>query len=285
MATPYSGSHITRFAPSPTGLLHIGHAYAALTAYHARGSRGSFLLRIEDIDFGRCHEEYVDAIQEDLAWLGLGWETPIRRQSEHLADYRNALGVLEHANMIYPCFCTRAEIQAEINRSGRAPHAGEWNIYPGICRDLSAAERTRKIAQGIPHASRLDVNRAVMSAKRLTWVEAGKPVIKAHPEDFGDVVVARKDTPTSYHLAVTVDDHIQGITLVTRGEDLGPQTDIHRLLQHLLGYRTPEYFHHRLVTDSSGRRISKRDNARSIRSLRMEGHSPTEVIAMSGFEA
>lgn len=275
---------VTRFAPSPTGYLHVGHAFAALSAFHARGNGGSFLLRIEDIDPGRCRPEYTDAIIEDLEWLGLSWETPVRRQSEHLADYAEALRRLDLRGLTYPCFCTRAEIKAEIENSGHAPQGPDGPLYPGTCRSLSEEKREDRIEAGESHVTRLDMKSAAAIAGPLVWHDAEQGAVKARPDRFGDIVLARKDVPTSYHLSVTVDDHLQGVTLVTRGADLAPSTDVHRLLQHLLGYHSPRYSHHRLIKDVTGRRLAKRDQDMTIRALRESGYSPGDVIAMSGFE-
>jgi len=273
---------VTRFAPSPTGWLHLGHAHAALFAQRAaRASGGRFLLRIEDIDTGRCRPEFEAAIYEDLAWLGLDWEKPVRRQSEHMAEYAAAVAQLEDMGLISPCFCTRAAIKAEIERAADAPQGPDGPIYPGICRTLAQDERARRIASGESYALRLDMARAAARAGRLTWTDRGRGTVIAAPEKFGDVVLARKDTPTSYHLAVTLDDATQGVTLVTRGEDLAPATDIHRLLQALLGLPTPEYHHHRLITDAAGKRLAKRDRASTLRDLREAGHSPDEVRRMA----
>ncbi|MGZ6187044.1 MAG: tRNA glutamyl-Q(34) synthetase GluQRS [Candidatus Binataceae bacterium] len=266
---------VTRFAPSPTGLLHIGHAYAALMAAEAAGRDGRYLLRIEDIDASRCRPAFEEAIYDDLDWLGLRWEQPVRRQSEHFADYRRALDRLEAEGLIYPCFCTRAEIQREIAAAGAAPHGPDGPIYPGTCRHLSAAVRDARRDQ--PYALRLRMDDARARAGRLLWTDERRGEIPATPEVFGDVVLARKDTPASYHLACTVDDALQGVTLVTRGEDLFEATHIHRLLQALLGLPTPRYRHHRLLTDASGRKFSKREQAPTLRALRDAGRSPTEV--------
>ena len=273
---------VTRFAPSPTGYLHLGHAHAALFAYEtARASGGQFLLRIEDIDTGRCRPEFEAAIYEDLAWLRLDWEKPVRRQSEHMTEYAAAVARLEDMELIYPCFCTRAAIKAEIERAADAPQGPDGPVYPGTCRALTIDERTRRIASGESYALRLDMARAAARAGRLTWTDRGRGTVTAAPEKFGDVVLARKDTPTSYHLAVTLDDATQGVTLVTRGEDLLPATDIHRLLQALLGLPTPEYHHHRLITDAAGKRLAKRDRASTLHDLREAGHSPDEVRRMA----
>ncbi len=275
---------VTRFAPSPTGLLHLGHAHSALFAWRAaRRASGRFLLRIEDIDRGRCRPEFEAAIFEDLAWLGLTWEEPVRRQSAHFDDYRAALERLAARGLVYPCFCTRKEIQAEIARAGRAPHGPEGPLYPGLCRDLSADEGQSRIAGGESHALRLDLARALGSVGDLAWEDLGEGMIEATPEVLGDVVLARKDVPTSYHLAVTWDDALQGVTLVTRGADLLPATHVHRLLQALLDLPTPAWHHHALVEDESGRRLAKRHDALSIRALRAAGRSPAEVRALAGF--
>ena len=275
---------VTRFAPSPTGLLHLGHAHSALFAWRAaRQAGGRFLLRIEDIDRGRCRPEFESAILEDLAWLGLSWDEPVRRQSEHLDDYRAALDRLAERGLVYPCFCTRKEIRAEIARAGRAPHGPEGPLYPGLCRGLPADEGRSRIAGGEAHALRLDLARALESVGDLAWEDLGEGFIEATPEILGDVVLARKDVPTSYHLAVTWDDALQGVTLVTRGADLLPATHVHRLLQALLGLPTPTWHHHALIEDESGKRLAKRHDALSIRALRAAGRSPAEVRALAGF--
>jgi glutamyl-Q tRNA(Asp) synthetase len=284
MAKRRTAAAVTRFAPSPTGYVHLGHAYSALTAFAARGVGGRFLLRIEDIDKTRCKPEFIKAIKEDLAWLGLEWEEPVRQQSKHLDDYAEALKKLERRGLIYPCFCTRSEIQAEVERAGHAPHGNGGPIYPGTCRNLSEDERQKRMAKGMSYALRLDMSRASTISGPLFWQDRQHGRVKAQPDRFGDVVLARKETPTSYHLAVTVDDHIQGVTLVTRGADLFDATHVHRLLQTLLGYETPEYMHHRLLTDSAGRRLAKRDGDITIRSLRAANYTPAEVRAMTGFD-
>jgi glutamyl-Q tRNA(Asp) synthetase len=273
---------ITRFAPSPTGFLHVGHAYSALIGWRAaRQTGGQFLLRIEDIDTARCREEFVGAIAEDLAWLGLDWDGAVRRQSEHWDDYRAALDRLIDEGLVYPCFCTRTSIKAEIARAVDAPQGEDCVFYPGTCRHLSDDERAQRLGAGEGFALRLDVARAIAQAGALDWEEDGKGRIAALPETLGDVVLARKDTPTSYHLAVTVDDALQGVTLVTRGEDLFAATHIHRLLQALLDLPAPRYRHHRLLTDASGKRFAKRDKALTLRALRDAGWTPEEVRAMA----
>ena len=275
---------VTRFAPSPTGLLHLGHAHSALFAWRAaQEAGGRFLLRIEDIDAGRSRPEYEEALYQDLAWLGLTWPTPVRRQSEHLDDYRAALDRLAASRLLYPCFCTRHDIADEIARSGGAPQGPDGAIYPGICKRLSEPERARRIAAGEPYALRLDVAKALALAGPLHWHDRAKGDVAATPEIFGDVVLARKDIATSYHLSVTVDDALQGVTLVTRGEDLFAATHVHRLLQALLDLPTPDYHHHGLIVDAAGRRLAKRDDARAIRSYKEAGHSAGEVRTMAGF--
>lgn len=273
---------VTRFAPSPTGYLHLGHVRSAWEGWRAaRAAGGRFLLRIEDIDSARCRDEFAAAIVEDLGWLGLDWDGPIRRQSQHLSDYRAALARLDEKGLIYPCFCTRREIRDEILRAGSAPHlgpAGELGTpYPGTCRHLGAAERARRLEAARGYALRLDVEPALRHAGPLAWSEDGRKVA-AEPAALGDVVLARKDVPTSYHLAVTVDDALQGVTLVTRGADLYAATHIHRLLQALLGLPTPRYRHHPLLADAAGRRLSKRDGALSVRAMRERGVTPAEVL-------
>jgi glutamyl-Q tRNA(Asp) synthetase len=275
----------TRFAPSPTGLLHLGHAHAALTAWRrARREGGRFLLRLEDIDTTRCRPDFAEAILEDLAWLGLDWNGPVRVQSQHLPDYAATLAQLSARGLLYPCFCTRAEIVREVARAASAPHGPDGApLYPGTCRALASAERARRIAAGAPHAMRLDMARALeLCAQQLTFEEDGEGTIVCHPERFGDVVLARRDIPASYHLCVTHDDALQGVSLVTRGEDLKPATDLHRLLQALMGWPVPRYAHHGLLTDPTGRRLAKRDHAATLRDLRAQGHSAAEVRRMAG---
>lgn len=274
----------TRFAPSPTGLLHLGHAYAAGFAWQeARQAGGEFLIRLEDIDGTRNRPEYEAAIFEDMAWLGLAWQQPVRKQSEHFDDYRAALDQLHSLGLLYPCFCTRKEIQAEIAGAGQAPQGPDGPLYPGICRHRPAAEQQERIASGQPYALRLDVAKARdLAGHELRWHDQAHGEFTAQPQIFGDVVLARKETPASYHLAVVVDDALQGITLVTRGEDLLPATHLHRLLQELLKLPVPEWKHHRLITDEQGKRLAKRDDARSIRTYREEGWTPERVWAAAG---
>ncbi|HQT63642.1 MAG: tRNA glutamyl-Q(34) synthetase GluQRS [Acidocella sp. 20-57-95] len=265
----------TRFAPSPTGYLHLGHAYAAHTAWaKARAAHGKFLLRLEDIDRTRCKPAFAAAILEDLRWLGLSWDGAVRVQSAHLADYSAALARLEAGGLLYPCFCTRSEIA----RAQTAPHDGE-PVYPGTCRGLSIAERTRRIAHGQKYARRLDVTRAMRATGALRFFEEGSGWVDAQPAALGDVVLARNDIPTSYHLCVVHDDALQGVTHVTRGEDLFSATHIHVLLQSLLGLPMPVYTHHKLLTDETGKRLAKRDAAPRLRTMREAGATPDEVLA------
>ena len=275
---------VTRFAPSPTGLLHLGHALAALTA-GAAGTR--FLLRIEDIDTVRCREEFVAAIFEDLRWLGLAWEEPALRQSQRGEAYRAALKRLD--GLTYPCFCTRKEIADEIARAAEAPHyfdlaapqpGPDGPVYPGTCRHLSPGERAAKMAAGTPHALRLDTAKAAALAGPLVFEEHGAGpnaehgTIAVNPLLFGDIVLARKDMPAAYHLAVVVDDAHQGVSLVTRGNDLFAAAHVQRLLQALLDLPQPQYAHHRLILDETGRKFSKRDRAVTLQSLREIGVTP-----------
>ncbi len=272
---------VTRFAPSPTGYLHLGHAFSALVAWRrARDAGGRFLLRLEDIDPARCRPEFASAILEDLVWLGLDWDGEVRVQSRHLAEYRAALDKLAARGLLYPCFCTRADIQQSV----AAPHTPDGvRRYPGTCRALSLDEREARIAAGERFALRLDMARSLAATNAvLSFEEEGEGMIRCQPERFGDVVLARKDAPASYHLCVTHDDALQEVTLVTRGEDLKPATHLHRLLQALMGWPTPAYSHHRLLTDASGRRFAKRDHAVTLRDLRAHGQSPAAVRAMAG---
>jgi glutamyl-Q tRNA(Asp) synthetase len=275
---------VTRFAPSPTGYLHLGHAVSALTGWRAaRQAAGRFLLRIEDIDAARCRPEYEAAIYEDLAWLGLDWETPVRRQSEHMADYGAALDRLTSLGVIYPCFCSRKEIAAEIAAAVEAPHGPEGPLYPGTCRGLPAAARADRVGRGDPYALRLDAARAAAIAGPLDWQEQDRGSIAVKPLLLGDAVLARKDVAASYHLAVTVDDDIQDVTLVTRGEDLFHATHLHRLLQALLGLKVPAYRHHPLRMNEQGARLSKRDGALALRQMRRDGISAADVRKRAGF--
>ncbi len=268
---------VTRFAPSPTGFLHLGHAFAALTA--AAGGE-KFLVRIEDLDEGRAREEFVAAIVEDLSWLGLSFDQPLLRQSSRFGAYRAALAEL--SDLTYPCFCSRKEIAEEIARAIQAPSGPDGALYPGTCRHLPPQESAARIAKGEPYALRLDSAKAAIRAGPLSFVEHGME-IAVDPLLFGDLVLARKDMPASYHLAVVVDDAFQGVTLVTRGEDLLPASHVQRLLQALLGLPAPSYAHHRLVLDEQGRKFSKRDQGLTLRALRAAGATPAGIRARFGF--
>ena len=283
---------VTRFAPSPTGFLHLGHAFAALTAHRAaERSGGRFLLRIEDIDTSRSRREYEHAIKDDLAWLGLAFEEPVRRQSEHFSDYAAALKALDERGLLYPCFCTRKEIAEEIARAAEAPHGPDGPLYPGTCRRLSHEVSEARRAAGESYALRLDVEKAVTAiARPLTFVEqgagpkgeTGEQIVR--PALFGDVVLARKELPSSYHLAVVVDDALQGVTLVTRGHDLFHAAHIQRVLQACLGYEPPAYAHHRLILDASGKKFSKRDRSVTLESLRRAGATPASIRESLGWQ-
>ena len=276
----------TRFAPSPTGLLHLGHAASALTAWRrARQAGGRFLLRIEDIDPTRCRPEFADAILEDLAWLGLDWDGEVRVQSHHLPDYRAALDALAGRGLLYPCFCTRAAIAREIAAAPAAPHGPDGPLYPGTCRALSAAERAARIAAGAPYALRMDMARAAAEAGTLRWHEEAAGWCAADPTRFGDVVLGRKEVPASYHLCVTHDDAAQGVNLVTRGADLQPATALHRLLQARFGWPAPRYARHPVLTGPDGRRLAKRDGAASLRAMRAAGMRPEAVRALAEGQA
>lgn len=276
---------VTRFAPSPTGLLHPGHAHAALFAWRqARAAPGGrFLLRLEDIDATRCRPEHAAAILEDLAWLGLDWDGPVRVQSHHMAEYQAALDRLADRGLLYPCFCTRAAIAREIAAAGHAPHGPDGALYPGTCRRMDPAERAERLARGEGHALRLDMQAALRQAPRaLFYRELGEGMLPCDPAQFGDVVLARKEVPASYHLCVCHDDALQGVTLVTRGEDLRAATHLHRLLQALLGWPAPDYRHHALLRGPGGERLAKRSGAPTLRSLRKAGTTPAAVRAMAG---
>ena len=268
---------ITRFAPSPTGLLHLGHALAAQTAWDlSQKSGGTFLVRIEDIDFTRCRPEFEESIFEDLLWLGFSWPQPVWRQTDRFPVYAGALEKLQGLGVLYPCFCTRQEIAAATT----APQGGVPPPYPGRCRQRSPQERQDRIGDGQLFAWRLDAARAVTLAGPLSWEDQLAGWQKVDLDLLGDVILGRKDVATSYHLAVTVDDAAQAVTLVTRGEDLFASTHVHRLLQELLCLPVPKWHHHRLIRDEAGKRLAKRDAARSIRSLRDAGQTPESVCLM-----
>ena len=286
-------TRVFRFAPSPNGFLHLGHAYSALINDEmARQNNGRMLLRIEDIDAVRCRPEYEAAIYEDLGWLGIAWQPQVRRQSEHFDDYRSAVHKLEAMGLLYPSFESRSELSAmvdERDRRGRWPRDPDGvPIYPGRARMLPAAERSRRRAAGEPFALRLAMDAAVARAGALNWTETGAGPhgqtgrINAAPQMWGDVVLARKDTPASYHLAVVVDDALQGVTDVVRGQDLFWSTGIHRLLQTLLGLPEPNYHHHKLILGDDGNKLSKSTQATGLRDLRAAGKSPLDIRRMVG---
>lgn len=284
---------VFRFAPSPNGYLHLGHALSALLNFEAaRVAGGRFLLRIEDIDATRCRPEYEAAIYEDLAWLGLSWEQPVRRQSEHMRDYGDALRLLEQRRLLYPAFESRSEIAGLVTQRERS---GPWPrdpdgapLYPGDAKHLAPEESRRLRESGAPFALRLDMAAARAAAGRLSWREEGTGPggetgdIPAEPERWGDVILARKETPTSYHLSVVVDDALQGVTHVIRGQDLFWSTGVHRLLQTLLGLPAPVYRHHRLLRDGAGQKLAKAARSTALRELRAAGVTPDAIRQMIG---
>ncbi|MGY4629231.1 tRNA glutamyl-Q(34) synthetase GluQRS [Bradyrhizobium sp. USDA 4486] len=284
---------VFRFAPSPNGLLHLGHAYSALLNFdRAREAGGRLLLRIEDIDATRCRPEFEAAIYEDLAWLGISWETPVRRQSEHLADYRAALDKLTALGLVYPAFESRGEIAklvAEREADGPWPRDPDGApLYPRDAKSLPADERVWLIASGTPYALRLDMAAACRHASGLSWNELGegpggeRGTVPARPETWGDVILARKETPTSYHLSVVVDDALQGVSEVVRGRDLFHATSVHRLLQLLLDLPEPAYRHHSLIRDAAGRKLSKSDRSTGLRELRAAGMTSAGIRQLVG---
>lgn len=271
---------VTRFAPSPTGELHLGHAYAAFFSQGlAQKHHGRHLLRFEDIDHTRVRPEFYQQIEEDLTWLGIQWEKPALRQSERLSAYEEALEVLRAKKVIYPCFCTRREIDAEIEQMTDAPHGSEDPLYPGTCAKIPDSERQARLQSGEAHCWRLDAERASDLTGPLLFHDQIWGMVGIDATILGDVVLARKGIATSYHLAVVVDDAFQQVTDVTRGDDLLSSTHIHRILQELLDLPEPVYHHHRLITDAAGQRLAKRDAAHSIRALRESGLTPEEVQA------
>jgi glutamyl-Q tRNA(Asp) synthetase len=284
---------VFRFAPSPNGYLHLGHAFSALLNFDlARAAGGRLLLRIEDIDAARCRPEFEAAILEDLAWLGIAWEKPVRRQSEHLADYRAAVEKLAGEGLVYPAFESRAEIAKLValrevkNPWPRDPDGAP--LYPGAAKLLSTEERARWLQSGKPYALRLDMAAACARAGGASWAECGEGpegetgAVTARPDDWGDVILARKETPTSYHLSVVIDDALQGVTEVVRGQDLFWSTSVHRLLQQLLGLPAPAYRHHRLIRDGAGRKLSKSTKATGLRELRAAGVTSAEIRRLVG---
>lgn len=283
MTRPFT-NRVFRFAPSSNGYLHLGHAYSALLNFDmARASGGRLLLRIEDIDLERCRLEFEQAIFEDLEWLGLSWETPVRRQSEHFPDYAKALGNLTAQGLTYPCFCSRGEIMNAVAGRTDWPHDPDGSpLYPGTCKHLSHEERQRRISSGRHSALRIDMDAALAKITRaLNWRDHGPDLqgrdVAAEPRLWGDAVLSRKDTPASYHIAVVVDDAFQGVTDVVRGEDLFMATSLHRLLQVLLDLPAPSYHHHALLRDAAGQKLSKSARAQPLRALRQNGLSPIAV--------
>jgi glutamyl-Q tRNA(Asp) synthetase len=284
---------VFRFAPSPNGYLHLGHAFSALLNFDsARRTGGRFLLRIEDIDAARCRPEFEAAIYEDLAWLGIGWELPVRRQSDHLAEYRDALEKLASQGLVYPGFESRAEIAKLVaQREAAAPWPRDPDgapLYPGAAKLLSSDQRERLRESGAAYALRLDMAAACARAGDLGWIESGEGpegeagAVAARPEAWGDVILARKEMPTSYHLSVVIDDALQGVSEVVRGQDLFWSTSVHRLLQSLLGLPQPAYRHHRLILDGAGRKLSKSTEATGLRELRAAGATPADIRRLLG---
>lgn len=285
---------VFRFAPSPNGYLHLGHALSALIDFEmARALDGRFLLRIEDIDATRCRPEFEQAIYEDLAWLGIKWEQLVRRQSENLDAYAQALSKLEAQGLVYPSFESRAEVARHVAQHSSVPwpHDPDGSpLYPGMSKTLNPEERTHRIESGEPYALRLDMNAALARTGALTWVETGADPKQDHetrmaePEKWGDVVLARKETPTSYHLSVVVDDALQGVTHVVRGQDLYQATSVHRVLQALLAEPVPLYHHHRLILDAGGKKLSKSTRSTALRELREQGATPADIRRMIALE-
>lgn len=284
-------SPVFRFAPSPNGYLHLGHALSALRNFElARAAGGRFLLRIEDIDAARCRPDYEQAIYDDLAWLGITWEQPVRRQSAHFDEYGAALARLDAMGLVYPSFESRGEIARLVAaRETLAPWPRDPDgapVYPGDARALPPSERRRRMEAGDPYALRLDMAAALARTGALSWGETGAESeagsVAAAPQMWGDVVLARKETPTSYHLAVVVDDARQGVTHVVRGQDLFWSTSVHRVLQALLDLPAPSYHHHRLILDAEGKKLSKSTRATGLRALRESGATAADIRRMVG---
>ena len=277
---------VYRFAPSPNGYLHLGHAYSALLNFErAQKTGGRFLLRIEDIDLGRSRPEFEHAIYDDLAWLGITWDEPVLRQSEHLAFYAEAIETLDKGGLLYPCFCTRSE-RVQSGSALKDPDGAP--LYSGQCRHLDPRLRAEKLNANLPHVKRIDMERALKDlSSALTFEEFGLDlnarIIAAQPERWGDAVLARKDVPTSYHVSVVLDDARQGVTDVIRGADLLASTDLHRLLQALFDLPAPRYHHHDLIVDSDGDKLAKSKGSKALRDLRAEGVTPAAIRAHLGF--
>ncbi len=275
---------VTRFAPSPNGYLHIGHAFSALTAFRrAEAEGGRFLLRLEDIDHTRCEPEYEDAIFADLSWLGIEWEEPVMRQSDRFPIYAKALEKLTDLGLTYPCFCSRKDIAAEIDDIANAPHTPMGHPYPGTCRNLNRDTVEQNFEGGKPHTIRLNINAAkeLIGSNEISFEEETMGTVTATPEALGDIILKGRDYPVAYHLAVVIDDAAQGITHVIRGQDLFEATHIQRLLQEVLELPVPIYHHHELITDENGNRIAKRDGGHFIRTLRESGIQPAEIPALA----
>jgi len=270
---------VTRFAPSPTGQLHVGHGWSALLAHDfARDANGTFLLRIEDTDVTRCRPEFTTGLKSDLAWLGIAWDG-LLVQSERLAAYDAALALLQKKNLVYPCFCSRGDIARELAASLHAPHGADGPLYPGICRHLTPDERAERIARGDPHSWRLDMGAAMAATGPLSWHDATAGDVMVDPDALGDLILKGRDRPASYHLAVVVDDAAQGVTDVVRGRDVFASTHAHRTLQALLGLPTPLYHHHPLVVDAEGRRLAKRTAGLALAELRDAGWDGATLAA------
>ncbi len=294
MSTPPGQRSVFRFAPSPNGYLHLGHALSAiLNARMAKEIGGRFLLRIEDIDLARCKPEYEDAIYTDLQWLGLEWESPVRRQSEHIADYQSALDTLKARDLVYPAFMSRGQIREWVQKTEEAgskwPRAPDGSPhYPPLCKALPREESLARIAKGEKHAWRLDIEKAISVLKApLHFRETGEEptgTVLVDPSIWGDVMLWRWDAPSSYHLSVVVDDSLQGVTHVVRGLDLFQATHIHRLLQHLLNLPEPIYHHHRLIHDETERKLSKSNASTAISALRQQGLGVEELLALIGLD-
>lgn len=286
---------VFRFAPSPNGELHLGHAFSALTGFHAaQRCGGRFLVRIEDIDIARSRETFVAGILEDLSWLGITWEEPVLRQSQHIADYAAAAARLQDMGLLYPCFATRSQIQEAMNDLPQLTDPDGSPLYPGLHKHLAADEIALRMDLGEPYALRLHMDRAMNSVQQrleggpLTFREikaSGETdVIHCHPERWGDLIIVRKDAPASYVLSATYDDARQGVTDITRGLDLFAATDVQRLLQVLLDYPEPVYRHHRLILDAAGRKLSKSAKDTSLASLRAAGAAPADIRRLIGLE-
>jgi|TARA_B110000116_G_C16789997_1_gene563154 glutamyl-Q tRNA(Asp) synthetase len=275
---------ITRFAPSPTGRLHMGHAYSALFAESlAIVDGGKFFLRIEDIDKNRCREEHVEGIYEDLKWLGICLDSEILFQSTRFDEYKNSINILRGMGVLYPCFCSRKKIEVEQSNVALAPHGPGSPKYSGNCRAIRSEEREGRIAKGEPHSLRLDCSKASAITGELQWFDQLAGNMNMEPSILGDVIISRKDIATSYHLAVTLDDAEQGVTLISRGEDLMESTHVHRMLQCLLGLPVPQWCHHKLITNSAGKRFSKREGSLTLKEMRDSGIKAKDVRGELGF--